>query len=410
MVSNISHRTKITVSLAALMFLAANLRPALTSVGPLIEEIRQTTGISLAAAGLLTSLPLVAFGALAPLAQFGRRFGMERTLGVALVLLTVGILMRSEGSVAALFAGSLCLAGGIAVGNVLVPSLIKRDFPHRVKGVTTLYAVMLNLMPAISTGVVVPLSDWLPGGWRSALAVWAIPAAAALLLWLPAAMRPPQDSQAPRQSGSLPIWRSGLAWQVTAFMGLQSLSFYITITWIPAILHVHGISAAEAGLLMSLYQLVALASLPGVPVLLRLARDQTALSVACSLLILLSVCGFLFFPAGAYLWIVTMGVGSGVSLTLALSFISLRAADHHEAAALSVMSQSVGYLLAAAGTFCCGLVHDLSGGWTIPLVLWALIALTQTLVGIGAGRNRTVSLGQFGHPAKAPLDPMGHIK
>jgi len=160
MSSKTSFQAKAAVSLVALMFLAANLRPALTSVGPLIEQIRQTTGISLTAAGLLTSLPLVAFGALAPLAQFGRRFGMERTLGVALFLLTLGILIRSEGSIGALFAGSICLAAGIAVGNVLVPSLIKRDFPHRVKGVTTIYAVMLNLMPAISTSIVVPLSDF----------------------------------------------------------------------------------------------------------------------------------------------------------------------------------------------------------------------------------------------------------
>ena len=390
--------TKTAVSLTALMFLAANLRPALTSVGPLIEHIRQTTGISLATAGLLTSLPLVAFGALAPLARFGRRLGTERMLAIALLLLTLGILTRSGGSTAALFAGSLCLAAGIAIGNVLVPSLIKRDFPHRVKGVTTLYAVMLNLVPAISTGIVVPLSDWLPGGWRSALAVWALPAAAALLLWMPAAMRPPKEVRTLREADSLPVWRFGLAWQVTAFMGLQSLSFYVTITWLPAILQSHGVAAAEAGLLMSLYQLVALVALPAVPVLLGSAKDQTVLAVACSLMILVSVCGFLLFPAGIYLWIVTMGAGGGVSLALALSFISLRAASHHEAAALSIMAQSVGYLLAAAGTFCCGLVHDLSGGWTMPLILWVLIALAQAIVGGGAGRNRAVSLGQVEHP------------
>jgi CP family cyanate transporter-like MFS transporter len=397
MVSNISRKTRTAVSLAALMFLAANLRPAITSVGPLIEQIRQTTGISLTAAGLLTSLPLVAFGALAPLAQFGRRFGMERTLGVALFLLTLGILMRSGGSISALFAGSVCLAAGIAIGNVLVPSLIKRDFPHRVKGVTTVYAVMLNLIPAISTSVVVPLSDWLPGGWRSALAVWAIPAAAALLLWLPATTRPPADGQRPHQSGSPSLWRSGLAWQVTAFMGLQSLSFYITIAWFPAIFQSHGIGAARAGLLITLYQLIALAALPGVPIILRYTKDQKALAVACSLTIVFSLCGFLLFPAAAYLWMVTMGLASGTSLTLALSFLSLRAADHHEAAGLSVMSQTVGYLFAAAGTFGFGLVHDLSGGWQTPLILWTLIALTQAVAGFGAGRDRIVSIAKFRH-------------
>jgi CP family cyanate transporter-like MFS transporter len=388
-------QAKAAVSLVALMFLAANLRPALTSVGPLIEQIRQTTGISLTAAGLLTSLPLVAFGALAPLAQFGRRFGMERTLGVALFLLTLGILIRSEGSIGALFAGSICLAAGIAVGNVLVPSLIKRDFPHRVKGVTTIYAVMLNLMPAISTSIVVPLSDWLPGGWRSALAVWAIPAAASLLFWLPATMRPPERGPLPRESGSPPLWRSSLAWQVTAFMGLQSLSYYITIAWFPAIFQSHGIGAARAGLLITLYQLVALTALPAVPVILRHTKDQKALAVACSLTVVFSLCGFLLFPAVTSLWMVTMGLASGTSLTLALSFISLRAADHHEAAALSVMAQTVGYLFAAAGTFGFGLVHDLAGGWSTPLILWLVIALAQAVVGLGAGRDRTISIGQF---------------
>ncbi|WP_143269014.1 MFS transporter [Azospirillum agricola] len=162
---------KTALSIVPFLLLAANLRPALTSVGPLIGSIQDATGLSVTAAGVLNSLPLLAFAAFAPLAHLGRRLGMERTLVGALFLLFVGILFRSSGSAFGLFAGSICLAAGIAVGNILVPGIIKRDYPERVKALTAIYAVTLGLSAAIASGLAVPLAAWLPGGWQAALAI-----------------------------------------------------------------------------------------------------------------------------------------------------------------------------------------------------------------------------------------------
>lgn len=379
------------VSITALVLLAANLRPALTTVGLLIEPIRETTGISLTEAGLLNSLPLVALGLFAPLGHFGRRFGLERTLVAALLLLAAGILVRSQGSVAALFFGSGCLAAGIATGNVLVPSIIKRDFSERAKGVTTIYAVTLGLTAAIASGLAVPFSEWLPGGWQTALAIWAIPAAVAALVWLPAALRSENDSHSQRQSVSVSPWRSGLAWLVTIFMGLQSLLFYVTVGWFPTVFQNQGYSPEESGLLIVVFQLVALGVTTIMPILLKRARDQSAFAAVASMVIAISVLGLIVFPAAAYLWMILLGLGGGASMILALAFISLRSANHHEAASLSIMSQSVGYLLAAAGPAGFGLLHDLAGSWTSPLVALAVLGVIQALVGFGAGRNRTYS-------------------
>lgn len=388
-------RSKLTSSgaaipVAALILLAGNLRATLTSVGPLIEQIRHSTHISLTAAGLLTSLPLVAFGAFAPLGHFGRRFGMERMSVFALLLLTIGTLIRSNGSVAGLFAGSMCLAAGIAIGNVLVPGLIKRDYPGRIKGLTTLYAVMLSLIPAIASGLAVPLSDWLPGGWRSALAVWSIPAGIAILVWLPFALRPGGEAN-PTQASSSSVWRSALAWQVTAFMGLQSLAYYSSIAWMPTILQSDGYTPSQAGSLIAVYQVAALALSATMPFLLRGTSNQSLFACSAGVAIAASICGLLLFPAGAVVWMILMGFGGGASVMLALTFISLRSANHQQAASLSIMSQSIGYLLAAAGTFLFGVIHDVAGNWSVPLLLLIGVSLVMALAGFGAGRLRTVA-------------------
>ncbi|RWR27424.1 MFS transporter [Sinirhodobacter populi] len=380
------------VPMMALVLLAANLRPALTTVGLLIEPIRETTGISLTTAGLLNSLPLLALGIFAPLGHFGRRFGLERTLVAALFLLTAGILVRSQGSVAALFLGSACLAAGIAVGNVLVPGIIKRDFADRAKGVTTIYAVTLGLSAAIASGLAVPLSQWLPGGWRGSLGIWAIPAAITALVWLPAARRLGANNS-PSHHHATPVspWRSMVAWLVTIFMGMQSLFFYVAVGWFPTVFQNRGYSPEESGLIIVVFQLVALIVTMIMPLILRRAHDQAAIAAGAAFLVAISVLGLIYLPSATYFWMVTMGIGGGAMMILALAFISLRSANHHEAASLSIMSQSVGYLLAAGGPVCFGLLHDLTAEWNMPL--WVLVALAtmSIFVGFGAGRNRTFS-------------------
>lgn len=390
MTSSLS-RHKHILSIIPFLLLAANLRPALTSVGPLIGEIQNSTGLSATGAGLLSSMPLLAFAAFAPLAHFGRRLGMERTLVAALLLLFVGLLLRSAGSVPALFAGTLLLAAGISVGNVLVPGIIKRDYPERVKPLTTVYAVVLGLSAAIASGLAVPFALWLPGGWQGALAIWSIPALIAALAWTPIALRDGSPARDEWASATTPIWRSPLAWFVTGFMGLQSLYFYVAIAWLPSIFQSNGHGAAEAGLLITVFQLVALAMSAMLPLLLGRGKDQSVVAVTASLTMTVSVAGLLFFPGGAYLWMILMGLGVGACLPLALAFISLRSADHHQTASLSMMAQSLGYFLAALGPFAFGFIHDLSGSWKIPLGGLAILGLILALVGYEAGKNKIIA-------------------
>jgi CP family cyanate transporter-like MFS transporter len=379
--------------LVALLGVAANLRPALTSVGPLIDLIRQDLGLSATAAGLLNSLPLFAFAVFSPLAHFANRIGIERTLAAAMLVLIAGILYRSLGGVAGLFVGTLVLGASIAVGNVLLPGVIKRDFPHRVGGITTAYAIMLALTAAIASGVSVPLARLLPGGWQSALAFWALPAALALfpLAWRLRAGRDAEDTSKV-YAGTTPIWRSLLAWQVTLFMGLQSFSYYVAVSWLPSVLQDMGYTAGAAGWIITLFQIVALAATLAMPSLIRRGRDQRLLAVATPMLLVVAILGLIAAPGAALFWIVLAGIGNGPTMILALTFFGLRTNDHRQAAALSLMAQSIGYFIAALGPIIFGLLHDVSHGWTVPLLALAASLVIQAAAGFGAGRDTRVGM------------------
>ncbi|HEX3502219.1 MAG TPA: MFS transporter [Xanthobacteraceae bacterium] len=379
--------------LVALLGVAANLRPALTSVGPLIDLIRQDLGLSATAAGLLNSLPLFAFAVFSPLAHFANRIGIERTLAAAMLVLIAGILYRSLGGVAGLFVGTLVLGASIAVGNVLLPGVIKRDFPHRVGGITTAYAIMLALTAAIASGVSVPLARLLPGGWQSALAFWALPAALALfpLAWLLRAGNDAEDTSKV-YAGATPIWRSLLAWQVTLFMGLQSFSYYVAVSWLPSVLQDMGYTAGAAGWIITLFQIVALAATLAMPSLIRRGRDQRLLAVATPMLLVVAILGLIAAPGAALFWIVLAGIGNGPTMILALTFFGLRTNDHRQAAALSLMAQSIGYFIAALGPIIFGLLHDVSHGWTVPLLALAASLVIQAAAGFGAGRDTRVGM------------------
>jgi len=383
--------TNAAALLTALLAVAANLRPALTSVGPLIDMIRHDLNLSATAAGLLNSLPLFAFAAFSPLAHFGNRLGIERTLIAAMLVLIAGIVVRSLGGGAGLFGGTLLLGAGIAVGNVLLPSVIKRDFPHRVGGITTAYAMVLALTAAIASGVSVPLARILPGGWESALVFWAVPAGLSIVLL---ALRVHSDAGAEGankiNAASAPVWRSLLAWQVTVFMGLQSFLFYIVVGWFPSVLRDIGYAPEAAGWIITLFQIVALAATLAMPVLIRRRPDQRLLAVATPLLIVIAILGLVAVPGAALIWIVLIGLGTGPTLILSLAFIGLRASDHRQAAALSLMAQSIGYFIAALGPIAFGFLHDLCHGWTVPLLALTASLMVQAAAGFGAGRNAHV--------------------
>lgn len=372
--------------LAALLLIAANLRPSITGVGPLLETIQHDLALSDAAAGWLGSLPVLVFAALAPLARLARRHGAERMLLVGLLALIGGILLRSAGDEAALFAGTVMLATGIAGTNVLLPVVIKQRYPERVPAVTTAYATIMGGLAALASGIAVPVAHWLPGGWRASLASWALPAAVALILWLPHARHAADVVEADTGPAPHPPWRAPIAWQITGYMGLQSTLFYVAISWFPIILREHGFTPVAAGWLLTLFQVAALLAGLVVPPLMRRFSDQRALAFVTSALSALAIVGLLADPAGAAVWMVLLGCGAGPSLILALSFMGLRARSQQTAAALSLMSQSIGYLIAAVGPVSFGLLRDWTGGWTAGLLGAVAVAVLQGLCGLGAGR------------------------
>jgi MFS transporter, CP family, cyanate transporter len=389
-----SSRIRSLLLVAAIVLLAANLRPALTSVAPLIGQIRTDTGISNGVAGLLTGLPLLAFAVLSPIApQLARRFGMEYVLLASLLALAVGILLRSAGAVAALFLGTAILGAAIAVGNVLLPSLVKREFPERTGLMTSTYTTALAVSAAIAAGASFPIAYQVDIGWRGSLALWALLALVAAVAWFPQIRSAdPANASTGTSRGVTKLWSSILAWQVTLFMGLQSLGYYVVLTWLPQILQEEvGVSAAQAGWLLALAQVVVIPAMFLAPVLADIRPSQYGVVVVAVTLTGTGTLGLLVASSTVTtLWIVLLGLGQGACFSLALTFFALRAPDSEHAAALSGMAQSVGYLLAAGGPFLFGVLRDATHAWTVPLTLLVAVTVCLLITGLGAARDTHV--------------------
>ncbi|NEB80056.1 MFS transporter [Streptomyces sp. SID14478] len=380
---------------AGLLLIAMNLRPGVVAVSPELDEIRRSTGLSGSLAGLLTTLPILCFGVLAPFAaKLSRRIGMTRALGAMMALLTAGIAVRMAPGLPALFLGTVLLGAAISLANVLVPSIIKRDFHHRTGLMMGLYSVALFCGAALAAGVTVPLGDALGLDWRGAIGVWAVLSALAFLLWLPQLRR---GDEAPAPSGAAtdtrtPLRRSPLAWQVTLLMGLQSLEYYACAAWIPAMLTDEGMSSTQAGWMLSVMSLVGIAGSLAFTAFVGRLRTQVPFALTGTVCVFLSLLGLMVAPVGgAYAWMLLMGFGCGLLISTALAVIVLRSPDAVRAAEMSGMAQGVGYLLAAAGPFLLGALHDATGGWTTPLIVLAVLCVPMGIAGVGAGRVRQLT-------------------
>jgi CP family cyanate transporter-like MFS transporter len=386
------------------VLVAINLRPAAASVGPVLNRIQAGTGLSSGWAGALATLPVLCFGLLAPLAPvLARRLGVHTSIAGAMCVLLAGMLMRLIPGIAFLFFGTALAGAAIAIGNVLLPVLVRRDFSHRTGTAMALYSTSLIGFAALSAGVTVPLANALGGGWRPGLAVWAIPVAVAALAWVPALLRrdaPPRSERGSAGPASAPpashtaraLLRKPLAWQVTLFFALQSGGFYATLAWLPSIFRSHGASEAHAGLLLSLSMVVGLVTGLTVPGLAARLRDQRALVIGCCVLTAAGLIGILLAPMSApYLWTVLLGLGQNAAFPLALMLIVLRGGSVATTEGLSTLAQSVGYVLAAFAPLAVGAIHGLARSWTPSLILLLALIVPELVIGLAAGRDRQLS-------------------
>ncbi|MER5983486.1 MFS transporter [Streptomyces sp. NPDC001787] len=380
-----------------LVLAALNLRPAITSLGALLEEVRDGLHMSGSVAGVLTSVPplcFAVFGVMAP--RLARRFGAGAVVCAGMVAITAGLVIRPFiGGTAGFLAASALALMGIAVSNILMPVIVKRWFPDRVGSMTGLYSMALALGTALAAAVTVPLTDGLGGDWQAGLAIWAVLAAVAVLVWIPLVRdrreAPGQAAHRRQQAApALRITRSRTAWGLACFFGLQATAAYITMGWMPQIFRDAGVSAGTAGVLLAVTMAM------GVPLAFVIPRVAGRMKHQGPIVVVLGLCGlagyaglYLAPAAGAWAWAVLLGIAN-CAFPLALTMIGMRSRTGAGVVRLSAFAQSTGYLISIPGPLLVGVLYQHSGGWGLPIALMAGLMIPQMVAGVLAGRDRTI--------------------
>ena len=377
--------------IAGIVLISFNLRTPITAVGSVIDLIQAEYGLSAAVAGGITTLPLLMFAAVSPfVARISAKMGSGKTMALGLVLLAVGEIVRSYTGVVGLFVGTGLIGAGIAVGNVLIPSIIKLNFPGRVGVMTGIYTSGMCVFAAVGAGTSIPLAKDLGFGWTGALAFWFVLAVITMVVWLPQVRNSSgEEMDHTRCCSKTSIWKSRTAWWVTIFMGIQSLVFYTLVAWLPSIVMAKGMTDEFAGMVAFIYQIVAIPATLAVPMLCDRMRDQRALSVAIAAVYIVGLAGLLMLDgeAAIVMSVILMSLGMGGAISIAIAFISLRSPNAVRTGELSGMSQSAGYLLAAVGPMMVGSIFDATGSWTIPMVLFIVFMALWGFCGLFAGAD-----------------------
>lgn len=391
-VSKTQHRLSLFVAILALAFV---LRGPLTGVGPLLQNIQTQLQISSTLAGMLTTVPLLTFGLFSIfIPRLAARLGSEQMVFFALWILTLGLVLRCGSGLFLLLTGTALLSCAIAVGNVLIPSMVKQYFPIKMGLVTALYALVMNMGGAAGSALSAPLAHSNLWGWRGALVIWVLPALVAMVIWwLPfkAANAVPKAAVRARQV-KIHLWRNPLAWQVTLFMGFQSFLFYSTVSWLPQIVAKAGVSATEAGGWLGLMQLVMIPTNLLIPIYAARLKQQHWIGSMCGVALILSVLLLMspwrscYFPA-----VLLLGLGISGAFCLSMMFFSLRSSSVTEGVLLSGMAQTCGYLFAAVGPVLMGALHDMMHSWFPALCLMFIAAVVITVSGWNAGKDRKLS-------------------
>lgn len=376
------------------ILIAANLRAPLTSIGSLITFIRTDLEISHAVAGTITTLPLLAFAILSPFApKIAHKISMEKTIFISLIILAVGIVLRSLFGPIALFAGTALIGVAIAFGNVLLPGFIKMNFPLKIGIMTGIYGVFMNIFAALGSGLSVPFTTIGQIGWEGSLVIWSIPAFIAIIIWAPQLKKAnnPVEAENVEQEKKSSLLRSPLAWFITLFMGLQSLIFYTLITWLPEILQTIGYSSSSAGWMLFLMQFALIPFTFIIPVISERLKNQSLLGGMTAVFFALGIAGVLIgIKSLIPISVILIGIAGGSAFSLSMMFFSMRTSSAIEASEMSGMAQSIGYLLAAIGPVIFGALHDMTGNWMMPLIMLIGVACVIFIAGIKAGKQKLV--------------------
>lgn len=383
-----------TFLLITVLVVAASLRAAITSVGPLLTLIGNDTHLSKSALGLLGAIPLAAFAIVSPLVQLlVKRFGTERAVLLALVVLTAATVLRSiPGWDGWLWIGTAIIGAAIAVGNVLLPTIVKRDFPNHVAAATGGYVAVLSGFAALASGVALPLGNEF--GWRISVGAGALLSLIGAIVWLPRLRHQVAVKTAAEPPSPGSMWRAPVAWWVAMFFAAQMANFYLLITWLPTIEKHTGQSAVAGGWHLFVFQAAGIVGGLLIPRLMRGRADLRAVSTAVALTMVVAMVGLLFAPALVVLWAIVGGMSAGAALVVGLTFIAARARHTTDAGRLSGMAQSLGYALAMVGPILAGYLLDKTNAWQAPVLLVLVIAVLQLIVGLFAGRDRHT------HPAQ----------
>lgn len=387
-----SSTNKSWLLIIGIMLIAANLRAPITAVGSLINDIVDDLQLSNAVAGSITTIPLLAFAIFSPFApKIAQRFGLERTIFYSMIALTIGIFIRSTSSIALLFGGTILLGLAISIGNVLLPGYVKLKFPHQIGLMTGLYAVFMNIFGALASGISVPLSNVGSLGWQGALAVFGGLSLLATIVWMPQLKQNIVPPKVTSQEKKPSLLKSPLAWSVTLFMGTQSLLFYTIVAWLPPMLQTKGYSPESAGWMLFAVQMTIVPVTFIVPIIAGKMKNQfglaifTALAFATGIIFLIINEPVLILPA-----VISLGIGAGSAFSLAMMLFTLRTNTVDEAAQLSGMAQSAGYLLAATGPVIFGKVYDLTLDWDTSLYILLSMTLIILFAGLYASQSKTV--------------------
>ncbi|MFI5648091.1 MFS transporter [Kitasatospora sp. NPDC051705] len=390
------------VAIAAAAF---NLRPVVTSLGPLMDPVRSELGMNPTLAGLLTAVPSLCFGLFGFAApSMARRIGPIAVITAGMGAITAGVLARSFAGGTAVFLLLTALAlAGVAVSNVLIPVVIKRYFPEKVGPMIGLYSMSLSAGTSLAAAVTVPMTSALGGDWRVGLGVWAGLGALALLLWLPVLRanreRRERADGPPAAPARLPITRSRTAWAMACFFGLQATGAYVVMGWLPKIFQDAGVDEGTSGVLLAVTMVIGVPVSFVLPNLAARRGDQRLFVVVLAAFGIAGYAGLALAPAGApWVWAVLVGL-SNCAFPLVLTMIGLRARTAGGVAQLSAFAQGVGYLIAVPGPILIGRIYGLTGEWYLPLGFLALLLVPQMLFGLRAARARHIE-DEAVHPAE----------